>query len=129
MKGDLTFFQREVLCALIVVEVHARDVTRSLVDESVRNMADFQWICQLRSFKYVLKLKVCQTSAMTVGTVNHTRYRGTSKLGNLRNSNKEFELFPRLWQDIWPSIGPLRLCRLLFVAWVEHNAPLTRACS
>uniref|UniRef100_A0A2A4JD05 Dynein heavy chain linker domain-containing protein n=1 Tax=Heliothis virescens TaxID=7102 RepID=A0A2A4JD05_HELVI len=28
----------------IVVEVHARDVTRTLVDENVRNLADFQWI-------------------------------------------------------------------------------------
>lgn len=48
VKGELTFFQREVLCALIVVEVHARDVTHTLVDENVRNVADFQWICQLR---------------------------------------------------------------------------------
>ncbi|KAJ8728552.1 hypothetical protein PYW07_006248 [Mythimna separata] len=51
VKGDLTFFQREVLCALIVVEVHARDVTRSLVDENVRNLSDFQWICQLRYYQ------------------------------------------------------------------------------
>ncbi|KAG6458751.1 hypothetical protein O3G_MSEX011030 [Manduca sexta] len=50
VKGELSLFQREVLCALIVVEVHARDVTRSLVDESVRNVSDFQWIVQLRYY-------------------------------------------------------------------------------
>ncbi|KAH9632511.1 hypothetical protein HF086_015396 [Spodoptera exigua] len=48
VKGELTFFQREVLCALIVVEVHARDVTKNLVEENVRYNTDFQWICQLR---------------------------------------------------------------------------------
>ncbi|XP_063895398.1 dynein axonemal heavy chain 1 [Helicoverpa armigera] len=53
VKGELTYFQREVLCALIVVEVHARDVTRTLVDENVRNLADFQWICQLRYYQNV----------------------------------------------------------------------------
>ncbi|XP_075982332.1 dynein axonemal heavy chain 1-like [Anticarsia gemmatalis] len=53
VKGDLTFFQREVLCALIVIEVHARDVTRTLVDENVRNVSDFQWICQLRYYEII----------------------------------------------------------------------------
>ncbi|KAG7304694.1 hypothetical protein JYU34_010040 [Plutella xylostella] len=49
VKGSqLTFFQREVLCALIVIEVHARDVTKMLVDENVKNVTDFQWSCQLR---------------------------------------------------------------------------------
>ncbi|GBP84500.1 Dynein heavy chain 1, axonemal [Eumeta japonica] len=51
VKGDLTFFQREVLCALIVIEVHARDVTRNLVDEGIRHVSDFQWICQLRYYQ------------------------------------------------------------------------------
>ncbi|XP_022823491.1 dynein heavy chain 1, axonemal-like [Spodoptera litura] len=53
VKGELTYFQREVLCALIVVEVHARDVTKSLVDENVRYNTDFQWICQLRYYQVV----------------------------------------------------------------------------
>lgn len=48
VKGELTFFQREVLCALIVIEVHARDVTKSLLEEGVKNVTDFQWMCQLR---------------------------------------------------------------------------------
>ncbi|KOB70540.1 putative dynein, axonemal, heavy polypeptide 1 [Operophtera brumata] len=53
VKGDLTFFQREVLCALIVVEVHARDVTNSLLVEGVKNVTDFQWMCQLRYYEVV----------------------------------------------------------------------------
>ncbi|XP_052743009.1 dynein axonemal heavy chain 1-like [Bicyclus anynana] len=53
VKGELTYFQREVLCALIVIEVHARDVTRTLVDENVKNVSDFQWICQLRYYQIV----------------------------------------------------------------------------
>ncbi|XP_073954502.1 dynein axonemal heavy chain 1-like isoform X2 [Choristoneura fumiferana] len=53
VKGELTYFQREVLCALIVIEVHARDVTRMLVDENVKNVTDFQWMCQLRYYEIV----------------------------------------------------------------------------
>ncbi|XP_045539469.1 dynein axonemal heavy chain 1 [Papilio machaon] len=56
VKGELTFFQREVLCALIVIEVHARDVTNTLVDENVRNVNDFQWTCQLRYYQMVREM-------------------------------------------------------------------------
>lgn len=48
MKGTLTNLQREVLSALIVIEVHARDVTQNLLDETVVNVNDFEWIKQLR---------------------------------------------------------------------------------
>jgi len=40
---------RQILSALIVVEVHARDVVTNMVDEEVRNVNDFEWISQLRS--------------------------------------------------------------------------------
>ncbi|CAG5057893.1 unnamed protein product [Parnassius apollo] len=56
VKGELTFFQREVLCALIVIEVHARDVTHTLVEENVKNVTDFQWICQLRYYQVVKEM-------------------------------------------------------------------------
>ncbi|CAF4763844.1 unnamed protein product [Pieris macdunnoughi] len=56
VKGELTFFQREVLCALIVIEVHARDVTNTLVCENVKNVSDFQWICQLRYYQIVKEM-------------------------------------------------------------------------
>ncbi|XP_050357868.1 dynein axonemal heavy chain 1-like [Nymphalis io] len=57
VKGELTFFQREVLCALIVIEVHARDVTKTLVDENVKNVSDFQWICQLRYYQMIKDMR------------------------------------------------------------------------
>lgn len=53
VKGELTAAQREVLSALIVVEVHARDVTEVLVEEQVRSVTDFQWTCQLRYYELV----------------------------------------------------------------------------
>ncbi|CAK1542459.1 unnamed protein product [Leptosia nina] len=56
VKGELTFFQREVLCALIVIEVHARDVTNTLVYENVKNVSDFQWICQLRYYQIIKEM-------------------------------------------------------------------------
>lgn len=40
--------QRAVLSALIVIEVHAKDVAAKLVEENVTSMNDFEWISQLR---------------------------------------------------------------------------------
>ncbi|XP_026333697.1 dynein heavy chain 1, axonemal-like [Hyposmocoma kahamanoa] len=53
VKGELTYFQREILCALIVIEVHARDVTSMLVEEGVKSITDFQWTCQLRYYEVI----------------------------------------------------------------------------
>lgn len=48
VRGSLTFLQREILSALIVIEVHSRDVTQNLVDLETVNVNDFDWISQLR---------------------------------------------------------------------------------
>lgn len=48
VRGSLTFLQREILSALIVIEVHSRDVTQTLVDLETMNINDFDWISQLR---------------------------------------------------------------------------------
>ncbi|CAH0560322.1 unnamed protein product [Brassicogethes aeneus] len=48
VKGSLTFLQREILSALIVIEVHSRDVTQTLVELKTTNINDFDWISQLR---------------------------------------------------------------------------------
>lgn len=40
--------QRAVLSALIVIEVHAKDVVSKLIQESVVSVSDFEWISQLR---------------------------------------------------------------------------------
>lgn len=63
MKGSLTFLQREILSALIVIEVHARDVTQDLVDEHVVNINDFEWIKQLRYYWISEQLKVRAVNA------------------------------------------------------------------
>lgn len=54
MKGSLTFVQREVLSALIVIEVHSRDVTQTLLDNEITNVNDFDWISQLRYDSVIL---------------------------------------------------------------------------
>jgi dynein heavy chain len=40
--------QRAVLSALIVIEVHAKDVVSKLIQEGVVSVNDFEWISQLR---------------------------------------------------------------------------------
>jgi len=37
-----------IMSALIVIEVHARDVVAKMVEEGVLNVNDFVWISQLR---------------------------------------------------------------------------------
>ncbi|XP_018600098.2 dynein heavy chain 1, axonemal isoform X2 [Scleropages formosus] len=50
VRGRLTKMQRSVLSALIVIEVHAKDVVAKLVDEGVSSINDFEWISQLRYY-------------------------------------------------------------------------------
>lgn len=40
--------QRAVLSALIVIEVHAKDVVSKLISENIVSVHDFEWISQLR---------------------------------------------------------------------------------
>ena len=48
MRSPLSKIGRQILSALIVIEVHARDVVTNMVDEEVCNVNDFEWISQLR---------------------------------------------------------------------------------
>lgn len=50
MRGDQTQIQRMILEALIVIEVHARDVLGKLVHGNIVNSNDFDWISQLRYY-------------------------------------------------------------------------------
>ena len=48
MRGKLTSLERKTIGALIVIDVHARDVVKTLADANISDETDFEWISQLR---------------------------------------------------------------------------------
>ena len=50
VKGQLDKLQRSVLGALIVIDVHAREVVTSMIKMRVENINDFEWTKQLRYY-------------------------------------------------------------------------------
>eukprot|EP00884_Botryococcus_braunii_P001776 jgi/Botrbrau1/1159/Bobra.0162s0047.1 len=48
VRGTLTKLERKTLSALIVIDVHARDVVTALQDRDVQQEDDFEWTSQLR---------------------------------------------------------------------------------
>ena len=48
VRGKLKRIERMMMSALIVIEVHARDVVFKMVEEGVKDINDFEWISQLR---------------------------------------------------------------------------------
>eukprot|EP00912_Choanoflagellata_sp_UC4_P002384 UC4_evm1s1504 len=50
IRGKLTKVQRKVIGALIVIEVHNRDVVKQMLDDNVSRPTDFEWIKQLRYY-------------------------------------------------------------------------------
>lgn len=48
VRGQLSRMERQAMSALIVIELHARDVLDGLVEQGTASVNDFDWISQLR---------------------------------------------------------------------------------
>ena len=51
VRQRLTKQQKTTICALIVIDVHAKDIVEKLVLENVKDVAAFEWISQLRYYQ------------------------------------------------------------------------------
>jgi dynein heavy chain len=48
VRTDLSKIGRMTMSALIVIEVHARDVVVKMLEEGVSTPNDFEWVSQIR---------------------------------------------------------------------------------
>ena len=50
VRTQLTGQQRTLICAILTIDVHARDVTRAIVSKKIDSLTDFEWTKQLRYY-------------------------------------------------------------------------------
>ena len=78
VRGDLNGLQRNCMGALIVLDVHGRDVVRNMIKARVDSLNDFGWTCQLR---YYWEQEDDEYDAFAKQTNTRFRY-GYEYLGN-----------------------------------------------
>jgi dynein heavy chain len=74
VRGDLSPMTRTTLSALVVIEVHARDVVQSLSEMDIESPSDFEWTSQLRYYY--------EEDEVLVRMINATLKYGYEYLGN-----------------------------------------------
>lgn len=77
VRGDLTKLVRNIMCALITVSVHARDIITSMVKNGVDNSNNFEWVKQMRYY-WDLELDNCVVRMSTSQYVYGYEYLGAS---------------------------------------------------
>lgn len=76
VRGNLSKLSRITLEALVVIDVHARDVVQDLEKANVTNINDFNWLSQLRYYFTDIK------SGLIVKMINSVQNYGYEYLGN-----------------------------------------------
>jgi dynein heavy chain, axonemal len=79
VRGKLERLVRMTMGALTVIDVHARDVTKTLVEAGVSSVNDFEWISQMR---YYWRGDQSLSGDMFVTMVSSERPYGYEYLGN-----------------------------------------------
>jgi len=74
VRGELPLMARITLSALVVIDVHARDVVTELIKANVTSVDDFEWLSQLRYY--------WEQEEVLVRMINATLNYGYEYLGN-----------------------------------------------